>query len=416
MSHLRNRFFKRFCLTFNSLFAVLVISVGQTPVLTVRLANPQNDCITEEYCLDVEFKSSLPGFELFGMNVRFFYNDSTLELVNFRDFQGGYGPIAPDPPIITTSGPAGPALFNFQGPAEFVNGAIQLVNTGVPPIVLDTSNWTKLFQICFLVDDPNANLDTFCPSVVWDLEQDPLNGGFLAGDDGVVMTIVDPDPNNESLPADEDVIQFNWEYTGDGSPPYGQPVEAVCSNINCALPLNLLFFQGTSQQDGNILKWKVGLETTISSFIIQRYAGLNVWQDLGRVNAVNQSTSIEEYAYIDGSPEPGKNYYRLACIDQAGRIILSNILALTHEGSNGPKDFIVYPNPANADVLYLQALAGFGPGPHTYSLLNTCGSLLQHGELEESLTPIDIHTLSPGIYYLMLVSGSGLESHKVIIK
>ncbi len=407
---------KRTILTLQGMLAVLGFSIGQTPVISVRLANPQNDCVTEEYCLDVEFKSSLPDFELFGMNVRFFYNDATLELVNFRDFQGGYGPIAPDPPIITTSGPAGPALFNFEGPAEFVNGAVQLVNTGEPPIILDTSAWTKLFQICFLVDDPNANLDTFCPSVVWDLEQDPLNGGFLAGDDGVVMTIVDPDPNNESQPANEGVIPFNWEYTGDGSPPYGEPVDLVCSNINCALPLNLLFFKGTSSSDGNLLQWKVEHQAEITNFIIQRYDGLNVWQDLGRVDATNQSASIEEYAFTDRSPKPGRNYYRLASVDRAGRAIFSKILALTYEESHGPNDFVVYPNPANADVLYIETLEGLGPGHHTYSLLNIWGSILQHGELKESLTRLDIHTLSPGIYYLMLTSSWVIESKKIIVK
>jgi len=62
---------------------------AQTPVITVRFANPQNDCATQEYCLDVEFKSNTTDQELFGMNVRFFYDDDVLELVDFRDFQGG---------------------------------------------------------------------------------------------------------------------------------------------------------------------------------------------------------------------------------------------------------------------------------------------------------------------------------------
>src|SRR5688572_14362991 len=133
-----------------------IVLDAQIPVITVRFANPQNDCVTQEYCLDVEFRSDTTEQELFGMNVRFFYDDDVLEFVNFRDYQGGYGAVVPDPPIISTSEPAGPALFNFTGAAEFVNGAIQLVNFGPPPIILDTTQWSKLFQICFLVDDPNA--------------------------------------------------------------------------------------------------------------------------------------------------------------------------------------------------------------------------------------------------------------------
>ena len=204
-----------------------------TPVIIVRFSNPHFDCTTEEYCVDVEFQADTDSLQLFGMNVRFFYDDNILELIDFRDYQGGYGPVSPDPPIINTSGPAGPALFNFAGPAEFVNGAIQLVDNMQPPIYLSTTGWTKLFQVCFNIDDPNPDVNSFCPSLVWDLEQEPDNGGFLVGDDGVVMTIVAPPPSM-SAPVTENVLQYNWQYTGPGTPPYGEPIEQVCISINCA--------------------------------------------------------------------------------------------------------------------------------------------------------------------------------------
>jgi hypothetical protein len=213
---------------------------AQTPVITVRFANPQYDCDNEEYCLDVEFQSDTPGQELFGMNIRFFYDDDVLELIDFRDFQGGYGPFLPNPPQISTSPTAGPALFNFAGPAEFINGAMQKVNANAPPIIISTTGWTKLFQMCFSVDDPNVDLDNFCPSVVWDLEQDPSLGGFLIGDDGVVITVVNPDPNLDSAPANENVVQFNWEYIGAGDPPYGQPIETDCIALACGAEITLV--------------------------------------------------------------------------------------------------------------------------------------------------------------------------------
>jgi uncharacterized repeat protein (TIGR01451 family) len=215
------------------LVCITTIAFSQLPTITVRLANPDYNCITGAYCLDVEFKSDQEDIQLFGMNVRFFYDDNILELIGFSDFQGGYGPVTPDPPIINTNGPAGPTLFNFAGPAEFVNGAIQLVDP-MNPVVLDTSIWTKIFQICFTIDDTSANVNAFCPSIVWDLEQNPANGGYLIGDDGVVITIVDPDPFIESGPSTENVVQFNWEYSGPGTPPYGAPIESVCISLDCS--------------------------------------------------------------------------------------------------------------------------------------------------------------------------------------
>jgi len=72
------------------------ITTAQTlPVVTVRFNNPQFDCPTQTYCLDVEFQADGPNDTLFGMNVRFFYDDVILEYLGMSDFAPGYG--APTP-------------------------------------------------------------------------------------------------------------------------------------------------------------------------------------------------------------------------------------------------------------------------------------------------------------------------------
>ena len=204
------------------------------PVITIRFANPHYDCLNAQYCVDVEYRSNVLGQQVFGTNVRFFYPDTLLALVGFSDFQGGYGPVFPDPPMVTNSPFAGPALFGFVGSADFVNGGVQLNDPLAPPIFLDTLAWTKLFQVCFVIVDPNPNIQSFCPSLVWDLQEDPANGGYLIGDDGVVITLVDPAMIMESIPADENVEQFNWVYTNPVTPPYGMPVEQVCTSLDCS--------------------------------------------------------------------------------------------------------------------------------------------------------------------------------------
>lgn len=196
------------------------------PVITVRFANPQYDNATEQYCVDVEFLSNVPDQQVFGMNVRFFYDDSVLEFISFSDFQGGYGPMLPNPPGIFTSQSAS-SMFGFTGAAEFVNGAIQLLDETAAPVMLGPDSWTKVFQMCFHVDDANANQMSFCPSLVWDLEVDPANGSFLVGSDGVVITVVDPGPL-DSAPSVENASQFNWTYSGSGSAPYGHSVQNNC--------------------------------------------------------------------------------------------------------------------------------------------------------------------------------------------
>ena len=221
-------------LFFCSLYQVL----AQTqPVVTVRFANPQYSCTTNEYCLDVEFKSNTANQSLFGMNVRFFYDETVLGFKDFRNYANGYGAVIPNPPEIFTGGPtSGNALLGFPAgsPATFVNGAVQLTNANAPPIIISTTGWTKLYQICFTVDNPTGG--NFCPTVVWDLISATSGPGLLAGDDGVVITLVDPSPLFDSSPAIENVVQYNWQYSGPGTAPYGAPNPTVCLNFACNPP------------------------------------------------------------------------------------------------------------------------------------------------------------------------------------
>jgi hypothetical protein len=169
------------------LLTISTIVFSQSPTVTVRFANPAYDCLIDQYCLDVEFQANASNVELFGMNVRFFYDDTYMELDSFADFQGGYGPVMPDPPSVMMTLPGTGAAFGFPAPgvADFVNGAIQLVDNSQPPLTLSTTGWTKLFQVCFSVDGPVADSSNFCPPIVWDLEANPANGGYLPGDDGI---------------------------------------------------------------------------------------------------------------------------------------------------------------------------------------------------------------------------------------
>ena len=390
----------------------LLIS-AQVPVVSVRLANPQNSCVTQEYCLDVEFKSNITDQEIFGMNVRFFYDDDVLELVDFRDFQGGYGPVAPNPPVTATSASAGPALFNFAGPAEFVNGAMQLINSNATPILLDTGTWTKIFQICFLVDDPNANLDTFCPSVVWDLEQDPENGGFLSGDDGVVITVDDPDPDNESLPTNENVVQFNWMYTGNGTPPYGQPVDSTCSNINCTLPLTLLSFKGKATESGNQLEWQTINEFNVAGFDVQRKLDEISWETIGFVNGAGNSGSVQAYSFMDQHPGWGTNYYRLRQLDMDGKFVFSSMISI--KGRIAPvTEAQIFPNPVKEGHFFVYLSRAPSEGS-MIRILDSTGLLVRESNIHEAATKVDVSGLIPGVYVVMVSTGAENTCKKIVI-
>ncbi len=213
------------------------ISMMVDPVITVRFSNPRFYCDSSKYIVDVEFQSNTANKEIFGMNVRFWYDDALLEFIRFQNFPTSYGAVAPSPPSVTPVN-VGPAWFGFTGAvADFVNGAVQKTSTNATPIYISTSSWTKLFSVVFHVDDPNADYTNFFASVVGDLEVNPANGGFLPGNDGIVITLVNP--SGGSLPATENTSPLNWVYSGGGTPPYGHPqFNTTAPFYNCAPPIN----------------------------------------------------------------------------------------------------------------------------------------------------------------------------------
>jgi len=199
------------------------------PVITVRFANPEFVCTTNTYSLDVEFQSSIAGKQLYLINVRFYYPDNVLEFVSFGEYATGYAQLG-SVQKSTGNANSGPGMFGFPGPSEYINGSVQ--KSGTPTAYLNPGTWTKLFNASFHVDDTNAfNIDSFCPSVIWDLKENPADGGFAPGSGGVTITVIN---GGGSAQATENVVQFNWQYDGIPGLPYGFPVSTNCINTICA--------------------------------------------------------------------------------------------------------------------------------------------------------------------------------------
>jgi hypothetical protein len=250
------------------LFSLVLLSGFQAtaqpalPEVSVRFANPQYDCDSQKYCLDVEFLANTQNQWLFGINVRFFYDDNVLEYLYMGDFQAGYD--SPSlPQIETYSDPESIAFFGFGGPVEWFNGYVQLEDS-IPTFLSTTDTaWTKLFNVCFHVDDPNSiGISSFCPSIVWDLQEDPpengIGGGYNEGDDGVAITVVTTYPN--SAPTTEIVEQFNWMY--------------AATNISVGHPERIDCIKTTCGHDIPLSNWSlflaIGLMLIASVFIYRR--------------------------------------------------------------------------------------------------------------------------------------------------
>lgn len=206
---------------------------GQTmPQINARFSNPHFDDNTRMYFLDVELNSRQTSEYLFGMNVRFFYDGTMLEFRNFDQFSAGYKTLGEAPRSMQGTGQAGMQMFSLKEPTVFVNGAIQLTDQNTP-LQIVPEKWVKAFRVCFKVPLIYTEKGTFCPSVIWDIKGSEGKGGFLSGDDGLVITVLENDPNTEEISAPSHVNSqyFNWEPSTAEGMPYGKPNATNCVTI-----------------------------------------------------------------------------------------------------------------------------------------------------------------------------------------
>ena len=219
------RIFIAFLLLFLAGTSHLLAQSG--PGVTARFANPEFDVSTERYCVDVEFQASTDDVEITGINARFFFDNDLLGLVSFEDFQGGYGRANQgqiEPEDIGDTGDGD--FFSFNGNALFINDAIELLDENAEPILLSSTEWTYLFRACFEIRDEDfLEIDEFCPSIVWDLQDPDGDNSFLSGSEGLVITVAGDD---ECILATEEADQFNWSYDPEnGSYGFPEPMDCV---------------------------------------------------------------------------------------------------------------------------------------------------------------------------------------------
>lgn len=201
--------------------------------LNVRFANPVFDDKTGIYSLDVEMRSDRANEQVFGMNVRFFYDFTHLTFLHFDQFQEGYGILGEAPKSFVGNRESGTALFDFDGAAAYINGAVQLQQPKTS-FALSQDRWSKFFRINFKVNEVSRSAKSFCPCVIWDIKADASQQGFFEGSNGVVVTVLEKNPqtSQESAPSVVSSDAFNWTTNRWGVAPYGKPLSKSCLDLN----------------------------------------------------------------------------------------------------------------------------------------------------------------------------------------
>ena len=123
------------------------------------------------------------------------------------------------------------------------------------------------------------------------------------------------------------------------------------SSSGSALPVQLLFVKAESEGKHHVnVTWATALEINNAGFYVMRSSdGVN-FTDQGWVVGHDNSTVTQNYAFDDRVPQNITYYYKLRQVDNNGKFIYSNIVAVKLSDQPGESDFTLYPNPTANDL------------------------------------------------------------------
>ncbi len=93
------------------------------------------------------------------------------------------------------------------------------------------------------------------------------------------------------------------------------------TTTNCpitVLPVEIGTFKGIEAPEGNLLYWNTVSERDAAYFLVERSTDGKNWKEVGTIDAVGNSTQVNEYQLIDVTFESDINFYRLIQFDNDG--------------------------------------------------------------------------------------------------
>lgn len=178
------------------------------------------------------------------------------------------------------------------------------------------------------------------------------------------------------------------------------------------LPVSLLNLAATKLDNEIHVKWSTTMEINNDFFTVQKSVdGIN-WNNIGRVEGVENSSILTDYAFVDANVINGWQYYRLVQTDLNGESATSQAVAV-NASAEIKISLNVSPIPVN-NILTINSNTGEAVDI-VYNIYNAAGQLVLSGKENAVLVNIDVTALSAGVY-LSEVSINGLTTKVKFLK
>lgn len=207
------------------------------------------------------------------------------------------------------------------------------------------------------------------------------------------------------------VMTSRWEVSFDVTGFSGFFVKTATS----PLPVRLLTFNGSQQEDKTLLTWRTAYEADASLFEIECSFNAKHFKTVGIVRAFGNSESVQTYSFLDDQlkGKTGMIYYRLRMIDVDSSFSYSRTIAVNMSRDN--EVITVYPNPiANGSQIFMKSKSNI----NQVSLFDLSGKSFFLRKLERTGegNKVTVDDLPAGNYVLKMESDDGVITNNIMIK
>jgi hypothetical protein len=200
--------------------------------------------------------------------------------------------------------------------------------------------------------------------------------------------------------------------SGCTNPVYGQAEDyPIYITTNGVLPVTFNSFTGELRNKAALLTWNTSAEQNLKSFDVEKSSNGRDFTTIGTVDALNNSTSSNNYSYTDRNVSEN-NYYRLRTNETTGAEKLSSIVFLRSNDYRGNLWLVNNPFTNSLEIGCVQG--GF---PAKLRLLSSVGVVIAEKMVTTQAGRIkwDLQSgLSSGVYILSASAFGQTYTYKVI--
>lgn len=183
------------------------------------------------------------------------------------------------------------------------------------------------------------------------------------------------------------------------------------------LPVELINFNVTVNNNVTKLTWSTASETNNASFMVEKSTnGIN-YSTIGEVKGVGNSTTMSSYSFSYKTNDNGVVYYRLKQVDFDGRYEYSHIISISNTIEINKNNITVYPNPlANNQNINI---SGINAENILYEIFDVTGKKIKSDNIVSQngiFEIINSYDLTAGTYFIKINTESNNIFEKIIIQ